>query len=283
MKSNLNSASVDFGVPLHSVEWLVAIMRTLLNPEGGCPWDQEQTLQTLKQYLVEECYEVVDAIDSGDREHHREELGDLLFQIVFQAELAKLSFAEIIQSIGEKLIRRHPHVFGDIKVSGTDEILSNWEKIKAEEKKAKLSTGQGAKAEQGPFAGIPRAMPSLLRTMALCQRAEKHGFRWNTTDDAWNKIDEEKGELQAAIHADAPEEIQHGVQHDQIQHELGDLLFSIVSWANRKGLNAEDALRQANTRFETRLGNVFRTLNERGQTATEVSTEELITLWNTQR
>jgi len=186
-------------------------MRQLLSPEG-CPWDREQTLETLKPFLMEEAFEVLEAIEEGDAVHHTEELGDLLYQIVFQAELAGLTMQQVIQTIGEKLIRRHPHVFGDVVVRDAEQVLINWERIKRAE------PGKSG----GVLAGVPRSMPALQRADRLTRKAARVGFDWPDAQSVREKVAEELAEL---------DEVLGGSDPERIAHELGDLLFAIVNLA----------------------------------------------------
>jgi MazG family protein len=234
-------------------------MRRLLSPEG-CPWDREQTLQTLRPFLLEEAYEVLDALDAGDTEHHAEELGDLLFQIVFQAELAGLTMERILRAIGEKLIRRHPHVFGDAVVRDADQVVVNWERIKREER------GQ----PRGLLEGVPRSMPALQRAHRLTRKAARVGFDWPDVPSVRRKVEEEMGELDEAVATGDP---------GPIAHEAGDLLFAMVNWARKLGLDPEEALRQANHRFETRFAYIERELAGRGKSVAESDLQEMDALW----
>ena len=208
---------------------LVAVMERLLAPDG-CPWDREQTFESLKSYLLEEAHEVIEAIDSGDANHHREELGDLLFQVVFQAELARsqgrFEVDEVVAAIREKLVRRHPHIFGDAKVSDAAEQVRVWERIKAEERAAK-----GERA--GALCGVPRGLPALQRAWRLGEKAGAVGFDWTTPDAVLDKVREELFEL-----ADA---------HDRAEsvREMGDLLFALAQLSRHLGFDPEDALRLA--------------------------------------
>lgn len=251
-----------------TVAWLVEIMKLLLSP-NGCPWDRKQTLETLKPFLIEEAYEVLDAIDSQDRTHHCEELGDLLLQIVFQSELAQLSLDEIASSIGEKLIRRHPHVFGDLVVADADQVVANWEEIKRSEKHSLNTTAP--RSAENVLCGVPKSMPALLRANRLSHKAAKVGFDWATIEEVRHKVEEELGELDEAIG--------EGQERDRIRHELGDLLFAIVNLARKLSIDAEDALRLANQRFESRFGYIADRLSDQGQSWKTTSAERLDALW----
>jgi tetrapyrrole methylase family protein/MazG family protein/ATP diphosphatase len=225
---------------------LVSVMRRLLAP-GGCPWDREQTLETLRKYVLEEACEVIDAIDSGDREALREELGDLLLQVVFQAELlrteGRFAIDDVISSIVEKLVSRHPHVFGDVKADTSDEVLTNWERLKAKEKKGR-----------GVLEGVPRSLPALVRAQRIGEKVSRVGFDWADAHGSMEKVDEELGELERAI--------THGLPKEQ-EEELGDLLFAIVNLARHLDLDAESALRGTITKFTTRFAHVEKRVAER--------------------
>jgi MazG family protein len=225
---------------------LVGVMRRLLAP-GGCPWDREQSLETLRKYVLEEACEVIDAIDSGDRDALREELGDLLLQVVFQAELLRVEgrFAidDVIAGIVEKLVSRHPHVFGDVKADTADEVLSNWEKLKAKEKQGR-----------GVLAGVPRSLPALVRAQRIGEKVSRVGFDWADLRGSMEKVHEELGELEHAIasgDAKAREE------------ELGDLLFALVNLARHLDVDAEGALRGTITKFTKRFAHVEQRVTDR--------------------
>jgi MazG family protein len=244
---------------------LVGLMQRLLAPDG-CPWDREQTLATLVPYLVEETYEVVDAIASGNVPDHREELGDLLLQVIFQAELRHAEGAfgidDVARGIVEKLVRRHPHVFGEVKASNSDEALASWAKLKAEEK--------AKKGKKGALDGIPRSAPALLRASRAGEKAGAVGFDWPDATGPRRKIDEELAELDQALAAqDAA----------AIEHELGDTLFALVNLARKLGLDAESALRHATDRFGRRFAHLEETLAAQGRAVRDASAEEQDRLW----
>jgi tetrapyrrole methylase family protein/MazG family protein/ATP diphosphatase len=225
---------------------LVGVMRKLLAP-GGCPWDREQTLETLRKYVLEEACEVIDAIDAGDREGLREELGDLLLQVVFQAELlraeGRFAIDDVISAIVEKLVARHPHVFGDAKADTADEVLSNWEKIKAKEKAGRSILG-----------GVPRSLPALVRAQRIGEKVARVGFDWQDAAGSMAKVHEELRELEHAIAA--------GNAKDR-EEELGDLLFALVNLARHMNIDAEGALRGTIGKFTTRFAHVEQRVAER--------------------
>jgi tetrapyrrole methylase family protein / MazG family protein len=219
---------------------LCDIMARLRHPTKGCPWDREQTPFTLKRYAVEEVYELVDAIDEGNIDHYVEELGDLLLQVVFHAQLAKeaceFTIEDVILSISEKLIRRHPHVFGEMSVADSSEVLVNWEAIKKSEK--------GNEHRSSRLDGVPNQLPALSRALDISKRAAKAGFEWPSVDEVFTKLDEEILELKEALASTDP---------DHIRDELGDLLFTAVNLGRFAKVDAEDALRRMVRRFETRF------------------------------
>jgi tetrapyrrole methylase family protein/MazG family protein/ATP diphosphatase len=241
---------------------LVEIMQRLLAP-GGCPWDREQTLETLRNYVIEEAHEVVDAIDGGSPDELREELGDLLLQIVFQSELARAKgwFGpdDVVAAICEKLVRRHPHVFGDAEVEGAAEVVQNWEAIKAREK-----------AGRGVLDGVPKALPALLRGVRVGEKAARVGFDWPDGTGARAKIDEELGELDDAV---------RDGDRRAVEHELGDLLFSIVNYARKLDLDPEAALRGTLARFTERVQRVEKAARAQGADLDALSGEALDRLW----
>ncbi len=236
-----------------------------LRGEGGCPWDREQTLQTLKQCLLEESYEVLDAIDSNDLAHHAEELGDLLLQVLLQAEIRKekgeFSFDDVVEGLSEKLIRRHPHVFGDVKVAGSKDVLKNWEAIKSAEKKAERKSAMD---------GIPRHFPSLQRAHKVQTRAARVGFDWVELKDVIAKVDEELEEIKQAIsERDA----------GQIKNEIGDLLFSVVNLSRHHEINAEECLDMATSRFAARFRQVEQRVAKEGRQLKDCSPAEMDAHW----
>ncbi len=225
----------------HPFDALVQVMATLRDPADGCPWDREQDLQSLKAYAVEEVYELLDAIDEGEPDGHRDELGDVLLQIVFQSQIRAEEGAfdayDVCRAITGKMLRRHPHVFADHTVTDAADSRASWERIKAEERAA---TG-GARSA---LDGVPRSMPSLLRASRLGEKAAAVGFDWRIAEDVLPKIREEVGELEDAVREGDQEEV---------AREFGDLLLALTSLARHLGVEPEDALRGANDRFTARF------------------------------
>jgi len=244
---------------------LVGLMQRLLAPDG-CPWDREQTLQTLVPYLVEETYEVVDALAEGDVDDHREELGDLLLQIVFQSELrfaaGKFGIDDVARGIVGKLVRRHPHVFGDTVAKDADAVLANWAKLKAEEK--------AEKGKHGALHGVPKSAPALLRATRTGEKAGAVGFDWPDADGPRAKVDEELREFDEARRAG---------DRAHMQRELGDLLFATVNLARKLNLDAEQALRDATDRFASRFAHLEQALAAKGRAVSDASAQEQDRLW----
>jgi tetrapyrrole methylase family protein/MazG family protein/ATP diphosphatase len=240
---------------------LVEIMRRLLSPEG-CPWDREQTLASLRPYVVEEAHEVVDAIDRNDMKDLREELGDLMLQIVFQSELASAHFGidDVIGAICDKLIRRHPHVFGDEQAKSSDAVRERWEALKAKEKEGR-----------GVLDGVPVAMPALLRALRVGEKAAHLGLDWPDDQGPREKLREELAELDAAF---------LGGSSDEIEHELGDVLFAVANLARKRALDPEAALRRTIERFAARVRHVEGAARARGVDPAKLPFEELDAMWN---
>lgn len=247
-------------------ESLVDVIATLRG-ENGCPWDREQTHSSLKSTLIEETYETVEAIDSGDSNHLREELGDLLLNIMLQAQIADESenfdIYEVIESLTEKLIRRHPHVFGNVDVENADEVIKNWESIKSQEK--------GYEDRESVLDGIPDALPALLRGQKIQKRAARVGFDWDNISDVFNKVEEELNEVNDSLKND---------NQDEIEMEIGDLLFAVVNLCRFVDLQAEETLRKANRKFVNRFKRMETVLNTQGKNISDQSLEELDKIWD---
>ena len=242
---------------------LVDVMQRLLEPDG-CPWDRAQTLETLRPYVIEEAHEVVDAIDRGSPELLREELGDLLLQVVFQAELARgrgwFGPDDVIVGICDKLVRRHPHVFGDeAKATSPERALERWEQMKKAEKK-----------DRGALDGVPVALPALLRAVRVGEKAAAVGYDWPDDRGPREKIDEELAELDGAAAAG---------DDKAVEEELGDVLFSLASFARKRGLDPEAALRRTLDRFSARFRAAEETARERGVRLEELGDAERDALW----
>jgi tetrapyrrole methylase family protein/MazG family protein len=245
------------------------LLMARLRGEGGCPWDREQTRASLKPYLIEEAYEVLEAIDEGSRDHLVEELGDLLFQVVFHcqlgAETGEFTMEDVIDRLCAKMTRRHPHVFGDRVVADAREALAQWERIKHDE-------AAGTDRARSVLDGVPSSLPALLRAQRLQAKAARVGFDWKRWEDAWTKVQEEMVEVQEALAAG---------DDARVADEVGDLLFSMVNVARLRGLDAEECLRQAAEKFTRRFGKVEVEMRAGGRTVTEASVEDLERAWET--
>lgn len=250
--------------PARQMERLCAIMHRLRAP-GGCPWDAEQTHESLISNLIEEAYECVDAIRSGDVAHMREELGDLLLQVVFHAELGSergdFTFDDIAAAISDKLVHRHPHVYGSSDVNSTDAVLAQWDAIKRAEK---------GDQHQPYLHGVGKGLPALLRAAKLQKKAAKVGFDWPDQAGVMAKIREEIGELQA--------EIESGTE-ETVAAELGDVFFSLVNLARFRGLDPEVVMAQANRKFEQRFNAMEESLRNDGQTLPSATLEQMEEAW----
>jgi tetrapyrrole methylase family protein/MazG family protein len=250
----------------HPFERLVEIMRTLLGPDG-CPWDREQTPATLKPYLIEEIYEVCESIDQGDAAALREELGDVLMHIIFLSLLAEQSgdfrLPQVIDGIADKMVKRHPHVFGAGHLDTADQVVDQWERIKAEQR-------QSENPEASRLDGVPRALPALLRSHRLQEKAAKVGFDWGDVKDVWAKVREEIDELEEALTGGDPE---------RAEDEFGDLLFVLVNLGRWKRLNAESALQRTNAKFERRFRHIEARARETGRVLDSMTLAEMDALW----
>ena len=248
-----------------SFDDLVRLMTRLRGPDG-CPWDRKQTLPDLKPYVIEESYEVVDAIDQNDRAALAEELGDLMLQAVFIAEITReegsFDIYDSITAIHDKLVRRHPHVFGDVVASDAEQVLVNWEKLKQDERKA---------VNKSVLSGVPQAMPALLKASRLTEKAARVGFDWRRTEDVLEKLDEELAELREAI---AEGDAEH------VHEEIGDLLFTIANIARKVNVNPEEALQSTNRKFMRRFEAMEARVREGDQNLDQLELEEMDRLWD---
>jgi MazG family protein len=252
---------------------LIEIMATLRGPDG-CPWDREQTIDSLKPFVLEEAYEVIDAIDAHDHDGLREELGDFVFEAVFiaqlEAEAGHFTIADSIRSIADKLIRRHPHVFkrgeDEPVLDSSGQVRVRWEEIKAQER-------GGSPKPQTLLSGIATALPALLRAFHIGTRAASVGFEWSTTRDVVAKIQEEVDELREVVEAPGP------VDAVRAEEEMGDLLFSIAQLSRRLGIEPETALRKADDKFTKRFGRLEQSIAASGRTMKEMTLDELEAEW----
>ena len=244
---------------------LVGLMAALRGPEG-CPWDKKQTPDSLKPFLVEECYEVIDALDEGKPDKIKEELGDLLFQIIFHARIAvergHFSIDDVITAIHEKMTRRHPHVFGDEKLATDKEVLANWEEIKKKEK--------GHEDRKSILEGVPKELPSLLRAHRLQERAARVGFDWNHLNEALPKLDEEIAEFKESLKAE---------DAGKIEEELGDVFFMLVNVSRFLGVNPDEALRKTISKFIHRFRYIEEHAANAGKSLNDMTLDEMEALW----
>lgn len=240
----------------------VAIVRQL---RRDCPWDREQTHESVKHLLIEEAYETVEAIDREDWEELRRELGDLLLHVVFHSVIAEkdglFTLEDVLEAETEKLVRRHPHVFGDAVAEDTGTVLRNWEQIKMEEGGKRSALG-----------GVPRHLPALLRALRMQEKAAGVGFDFPERDGAWAKVEEEIGEYRSLV--------DEGASEAQREREFGDVLFALVNYARMSGVNPENALSRTNDKFSRRFGHIERRLSEQGKTLDEVDLAEMDGYWD---
>lgn len=245
---------------------LTALMERLRGPEG-CPWDRDQTMQSLTPFIIEEAYEVVSAIDSGDMEHIKEELGDLLFQVIFVSELAaeegRFTMGDVIDGSFDKMVRRHPHVFGESRADTPEAVLKQWAEIKKAEKK-------GREKETGYLAGVPEVLPALLRAHKISQKASKVGFDWKGVEEVLDKLDEETAEFKEAVRSRKAADM---------EEELGDMLFTMVNIGRFLQVNPEDALRKTIAKFIRRFHHVEMSVIQRGEDLSTTDMDEMERLW----
>jgi MazG family protein len=255
-------------------EDLVAVQARLRAP-GGCPWDREQTHLTLRTYLIEESYEVLDAIEKGSSQDLAEELGDLLLQVLFHADMARetgaFDISHVIRGIHDKMVRRHPHVFGNVKAETSGEVLKNWAQLKAKEKQASSAKGTTSQ-NPAPSAldGVPRNLPALLEAYQMTRRAAQVGFDWERVEGIFEKLEEETAELRTGLTAS---------NRRAIEEEVGDLLFSVVNLARFLGLDPEVTLKHSNLKFKMRFHEMEREASHSGEPLSDLSKEKLEQLW----
>ncbi|HEY1470923.1 MAG TPA: nucleoside triphosphate pyrophosphohydrolase [Candidatus Acidoferrum sp.] len=253
---------------------LVAVMARLRSP-GGCPWDREQTHATLRTYLIEEAYEVLDALDSTDDVKFAEELGDLLLQVLFHAQIAneegRFAIDDVIREIYEKMIRRHPHVFGEKRAKDAAEVLRNWEIIKQEERRNKSGQSLTEPEPVSVLDGVPRTLPALLEGLQLTRKAARIGFDWHNVDGIFDKLAEEAAELRHAL--DKKE------SSSRIESEVGDILFVAVNLARFLDIDAEIAMKKASSKFSRRFREMERLARQQGTTLAEIPRPQMEFLW----
>jgi len=260
----------------HDIADLLSIMAALRTPVTGCPWDLEQTYATIVPYTIEEAYEVADAIEREDFNALKDELGDLLLQVVYHARMAEedgeFSFDDVVGAICEKMIRRHPHVFGDEKERANVDLDGLWERVKAQEKSAGQS-GSDPKGSESVLDGVPHALPALLRAVKLQNKAARVGFDWPSMEPVFDKLKEEMGELEEAVAGGKP-------RSEDIAEEFGDMLFVVANLARHLQLDPEDVLRRANGKFVGRFNRIEQMLAVEGRTPNDSNLEEMDQLWN---
>ena len=267
---NADTASPTHKRPGQLFEDLVALQAQLRAP-GGCPWDREQTHHTLKTFLIEEAYEVLDALEKEDANELAAELGDLLLQILFHADIAReagrFDIADVISAIHNKMVRRHPHVFGTVKAVTSDQVLKNWAQLKAEEKQ---ETAPATQLAPSALDGIPRGLPALMEAYQLTRRAAQVGFDWETVEGIFTKLHEETAELRVALDQ---------ADRERREEEIGDLLLVLVNLARFLGFDPEVALKHSNLKFKSRFKNMEDEAARSGQRLAQLSKEELEVLW----
>ena len=259
-------------------EELVGVQARLRAP-GGCPWDREQTHLTLRTYLIEEAYEVLDAIESANAPELAEELGDLLLQVLFHADLAReagaFDITDVIRNIRDKMIRRHPHVFGNVKAETAGEVLKNWAKLKADEKQsARRTRGASEQGTRSALEGVARHLPALVEAFQLTRKAAQVGFDWENIEDVVEKLNEELAELRESL---------ENREGRATEEEVGDLLFTLVNVARFLKLDPEVVLKKANLKFKTRFEDMERSASRSGALLSELSKEELEVLWQSEK
>jgi MazG family protein len=261
---------VSAPAPGPAIQRLLGVMARLRDPDGGCPWDLEQDFQTIAPYTIEEAYEVADAIARGDMVHLEDELGDLLLQVVYHARMAEeaglFDFERVAAAIADKMVRRHPHVFGDASVDGARAQSLAWEATKAEERRHKAGPER-----HGLLDDVPLALPALMRAAKLQRRAARVGFDWPEATQVLDKVEEEIGELRAEL-GEAPDDA-------RVAGEIGDLLFALVNLARHLEVDPEAALRATNAKFERRFRAIEQAFAAHGRSLDEATLDEMETLW----
>lgn len=258
------------------ISTLLSIMEDLRRPGTGCPWDLQQSFATIAPYTVEEAYEVADAIERGDFDDLKDELGDLLLQVVFHSQMAAeaghFAFGDVVEAISAKMMRRHPHVFGDLDARDAAAVKRRWEAIKAEEKTERSARRGNGAGPAGLLADVPAALPALMRAVKLQKRAGTVGFDWKDPHAVLAKIREEIGEIEQELAA-APGD------PERLEDELGDILFAVANLARHLAIDPEQALRGTNAKFVKRFNYIERDLQARGKALSDASLDEMEALW----
>lgn len=274
--SSLASITRDTSTLSDAREEMQSIVETIwrLRQPDGCPWDRKQTHESIGKNMIEEAYEALDCIEAGDEAHLREELGDVLMQVVLHAQIAAdagaFTMADVARDINDKLIRRHPHVFGGRSADSADEVLAIWDSVKLAEKGAKdADAAEAGERPEGLLEGVPRSLPALMEAQKVSRKAASAGFEWETVADVWDKVAEERAEFEAEAPGTAEREI-----------EFGDLLFALVNVARKEGIDAESALRASTAKFRERWAAMENAAYEGGVSLESLTTGQLNALWD---
>lgn len=274
--SSLASITRDTSTLSDAREETQSLVETIwrLRQPDGCPWDRKQTHESIGKNMIEEAYEALDCIEAGDEAHLREELGDVLMQVVLHAQIAAdagaFTMADVARDINDKLIRRHPHVFGGRSADSADEVLAIWDSVKLAEKGAKdADAAEAGERPEGLLEGVPRSLPALMEAQKVSRKAASAGFEWETVADVWDKVAEERAEFEAEAPGTAEREL-----------EFGDLLFALVNVARKEGIDAESALRASTAKFRERWAAMENAAYEGGVALESLTTERLNSLWD---
>lgn len=274
--SSLASITRDTSTLSDAREEMQSLVETIwrLRQPDGCPWDRKQTHESIGKNMIEEAYEALDCIEAGDEAHLREELGDVLMQVVLHAQIAAdagaFTMADVARDINDKLIRRHPHVFGECSATSADEVLAIWDSVKLAEKGAKdADAAEAGERPEGLLEGVPRSLPALMEAQKVSRKAASAGFEWETVADVWDKVAEERAEFEAEAPGTAEREL-----------EFGDLLFALVNVARKEGIDAESALRASTAKFRERWAAMENAAYEGGVFLESLTTEQLNSLWD---
>lgn len=274
--SSLASITRDTSTLSDAREEMQSLVETIwrLRQPDGCPWDRKQTHESIGKNMIEEAYEALDCIEAGDEAHLREELGDVLMQVVLHAQIAAdagaFTMADVARDINDKLIRRHPHVFGGRSADSADEVLAIWDSVKLAEKGAKdADAAEAGERPEGLLEGVPRSLPALMEAQKVSRKAASAGFEWETVADVWDKVAEERAEFEAEVPGTAEREL-----------EFGDLLFALVNVARKEGIDAESALRASTAKFRERWAAMENAAYEGGVSLESLTTEQLNSLWD---
>lgn len=274
--SSLASITRDTSTLSDAREEMQSLVETIwrLRQPDGCPWDRKQTHESIGKNMIEEAYEALDCIEAGDEAHLREELGDVLMQVVLHAQIAAdagaFTMADVARDINDKLIRRHPHVFGGRSADSADEVLAIWDSVKLAEKGAKdADAAEAGERPEGLLEGVPRSLPALMEAQKVSRKAASAGFEWETVADVWDKVAEERAEFEAEAPGTAESEL-----------EFGDLLFALVNVARKEGIDAESALRASTAKFRERWAAMENAAHEGGVSLESLTTEQLNSLWD---